>query len=48
MKHLKTYREQSDLCNESILNFLKPKSKDRILDAIKKAEEELKNERKEN
>ena len=35
MKHLKTY-------NESITEFLKPKSKDRISDAIKKMKPEEK------
>jgi len=34
MKHLKTYREQSNLCNESIKHLLKPKSEDDIKNSI--------------
>jgi len=30
MKYLITYREQSNLCNESIRHLLKPKSKEQI------------------
>ena len=35
MKHLKTYTEQSKLCNESLRDMMKPKSDDEIEDAIK-------------
>lgn len=44
MRHIKPYREQSDLCNESIRSFLKPKSEDDVkkaLGSMKNSEEKL-------
>lgn len=34
MKYLKPYREQSDLCNESVKDYLKPKSNEEILKSV--------------